>query len=95
IEFCGKTLQNAVFFYDTPSLLGVALRLWASILTHVRQASKVRLTAQKTDQSSDVIPLPVRCFICFSVPFQLADDGILGRCNSDYQRGLTWDGETV
>jgi len=37
IEFCGKTLQNAVFFYDTPSLLGVALRLWASILTHVRR----------------------------------------------------------
>ncbi|TWW08662.1 hypothetical protein E3A20_22120, partial [Planctomyces bekefii] len=32
---------------------------------HVRQASEVRLTAQKTDQSSDVIPLAFRCFICF------------------------------
>ena len=36
IEFCGRTLQNAAFFHETPSLLGVSLRLWASVLPRVR-----------------------------------------------------------
>ena len=31
----GRTLQNAVFFHETPRLPRVSLRLWASVLAHV------------------------------------------------------------